>query len=171
MLFSDAGLSTRKQNTGDVILQIPSLLSSPTSHCEVTNTDKKNNHRYIVRKGGGLWCFNNICVISWRSVLLMEETGVHGENHRPVVRHWPTLSILLYQVHLAWWRFELAKLVVIVTDCTGSYKSNYQLGIVWSGLIIWMGCITGAKCVRKKKKNKKILYNTTRGRTHLLPFF
>ena len=28
---------------------------------------------------------------------------------------------------------------------------------------------TGARCVRKK--NKKKLYNTTRGRTHLLPFF
>jgi hypothetical protein len=27
--------------------------------------------------------FNNISVISWRSVLLMEETGVPGENHRP----------------------------------------------------------------------------------------
>ena len=27
--------------------------------------------------------FNNVLVISWRSVLLMEETGVHGENHRP----------------------------------------------------------------------------------------
>jgi hypothetical protein len=30
---------------------------------------------------------------------------------------------------------------------------------------------TGARCVRKKKKINKILYNTTRGRTHLLPFF
>ena len=31
---------------------------------------------------------------------------------------------------------------------------------------------TGPRCVRKKKKKKKkILYNTTRGRTHLLPFF
>jgi hypothetical protein len=27
--------------------------------------------------------FNNISVISW-SVLLVEETGVPGENHRPV---------------------------------------------------------------------------------------
>jgi hypothetical protein len=27
--------------------------------------------------------FNNISVISWRSVLLLEETGVPGENHRP----------------------------------------------------------------------------------------
>ena len=27
--------------------------------------------------------FNNISVISWRSVLLVEETGGPGENHRP----------------------------------------------------------------------------------------
>ena len=26
--------------------------------------------------------FNNISVISWRSILLMEETSVPGENHR-----------------------------------------------------------------------------------------
>jgi hypothetical protein len=26
--------------------------------------------------------FNNIPVISWRSVLLVEETGIPGENHR-----------------------------------------------------------------------------------------
>jgi len=25
--------------------------------------------------------FNNISVISWQSVLLVEETGGHGENH------------------------------------------------------------------------------------------
>jgi hypothetical protein len=31
--------------------------------------------------------FNNISVISWRSALLVEETGVHGENHRPVASH------------------------------------------------------------------------------------
>jgi hypothetical protein len=31
--------------------------------------------------------FDNISVILWRSVLLMEETGVPGENHRPVVYH------------------------------------------------------------------------------------
>jgi hypothetical protein len=33
--------------------------------------------------------FNNISVISWRSVLLVEETG---ENHLPVASHWQTLS-------------------------------------------------------------------------------
>ena len=36
--------------------------------------------------------FNNISVISWRSVLFVEETGVPGENHRPVAGHWQTLS-------------------------------------------------------------------------------
>jgi hypothetical protein len=28
--------------------------------------------------------FNNISVISWRSVLLVEETGGPGENNRPI---------------------------------------------------------------------------------------
>jgi hypothetical protein len=31
--------------------------------------------------------FNNISVISWWSVLLMEKTGVPGENHIPVAKH------------------------------------------------------------------------------------
>ena len=50
--------------------------------------------------------FNNISVLSWWSVLLVEETRVPGENHRPVTGHQQTL-------------------VVIGTDCTGSCKSNY----------------------------------------------
>ena len=36
--------------------------------------------------------FNNISVISWMSVLLVEETGVSGENHRPAASDWQTLS-------------------------------------------------------------------------------
>jgi hypothetical protein len=35
---------------------------------------------------------NIIASISWRSVLLVEEIGVLGENHRPVASHWQTLS-------------------------------------------------------------------------------
>ena len=31
--------------------------------------------------------FNNISVISWRSVLLVEETGVPGEKHWPDASH------------------------------------------------------------------------------------
>ena len=36
--------------------------------------------------------FNNISVILWRSVLLVEETGGTRENHRPAASHWQTLS-------------------------------------------------------------------------------
>ena len=36
--------------------------------------------------------FNNISVISSRSVLLVEETGVPGENHRTDASHWQNLS-------------------------------------------------------------------------------
>jgi hypothetical protein len=35
--------------------------------------------------------FNNISAISWRSVLLVVETGVPGENHRPATSHLQTL--------------------------------------------------------------------------------
>ena len=44
--------------------------------------------------------FNNISNISWKLALLVEETGIHGENHRPVTSHWQTL-LMLYWVHLA----------------------------------------------------------------------
>ena len=36
--------------------------------------------------------FNNISVISWRSVLSVEETGLPGENHRSAASDRQTLS-------------------------------------------------------------------------------
>jgi len=36
--------------------------------------------------------FNNISVIFWRSVLLVEETGVPSENQWFVASYWQTLS-------------------------------------------------------------------------------
>jgi hypothetical protein len=35
--------------------------------------------------------FNNISVMSWRSALLVEETGIPRENHRPAASHLQTL--------------------------------------------------------------------------------
>ena len=63
--------------------------------------------------------FNNISGISWRSVLVVEETG---ESHRPVARHWQTSS---HNVVLSTPRHERdsnSTIVAIGTDC----KSNYH---------------------------------------------
>ena len=37
-----------------------------------------------------LWCFSPLSFISWRSILLVEETGVHREYHWPAASHWQT---------------------------------------------------------------------------------
>jgi hypothetical protein len=64
--------------------------------------------------------FNNISVISWRSVLLVKETKVHRENHRSAACDWQNLS------HNVVWRtprlsgFERTTSVVIGTDYIGS---------------------------------------------------
>jgi hypothetical protein len=39
--------------------------------------------------------FNNISVISWRAVSLVEETGIPEENHQPAASHWQTLSHII----------------------------------------------------------------------------
>ena len=41
-----------------------------------------------------------------------------------------TLSQMLYRVHLVWAGFESTTLVVIDTDCTSSYKSNYHTATI-----------------------------------------
>ena len=70
--------------------------------------------------------FNNISVISWRSILLVEETGVLEENHRPVASHCQSLShnVVSSTARMS----EIRTLVVIGTDCIGtlSYDHNHD---------------------------------------------
>jgi hypothetical protein len=70
--------------------------------------------------------FNNISVISWWSDLLMGKTGVPGKTTDLSQVTDKLYHIMLYWVHLSWAEFELIMLVVIGTDCIGSYKFNYH---------------------------------------------
>ena len=69
------------------------------------NSSKFNRKQKKYYTVGMVWfivfnaTFNNISVISWRSVLLVEETGEPREINRLVGSHWPTLSHNF--VHLA----------------------------------------------------------------------
>ena len=61
--------------------------------------------------------FNNISVVFWRWVLLVEETW---ENHRNFIK-WCCIEYTS-----PWTVFELTTSMVIGTDCVGSCKSNYH---------------------------------------------
>ena len=66
--------------------------------------------------------FKNISVISWQSVLLLEESG---GNHRPVPSHCQTWSHNVVSSTPRMW-FEFTKLVFINTYCIGIYKPNFH---------------------------------------------
>ena len=64
--------------------------------------------------------FNNISVISWRSVLLVKDAEKTTDFSQVTDKLY---RIMLYAS--PWSRFELTTAVVIGTDCIGSCKSNY----------------------------------------------
>ena len=72
---------------------------------------------YYIRFGFGWFMvfkvtYNNISVILWQSVLLVEETGIPRENHQPVASHWQTLS----------------HNVVLSTPCMNGVQTQYVSG-------------------------------------------
>ena len=77
--------------------------------------------------------FNNMTVISWLSILLVEETGVAGENHRPVASNWQTL---LHNVVSSTPRNERAncKIQLLYIGCMSlmvTYKFSHQNGRIY----------------------------------------
>ena len=110
------------------------------------NDKKRYNVSCLLFDGFGLWCmvfnatFYNISAIPWRSVLLMEETRVPGENHRPVASHWQTLShnAVLSTLHherglnsqLLWWLALITQVDVLYTKLPYDHTRNV-LSSIW----------------------------------------
>ena len=68
--------------------------------------------------------FNNISVISWKSVLLAKETGAPGENHRSAASHWQTL--LHNVVHLALGEIRTHKYNNTIEQTKTVIKHNFE---------------------------------------------
>ena len=90
MLFPDAGLLTRKQNTDEVILQIPSSFC-PISHWKVTNTDK-NNHKVLIKINFFKYIYNGCRVWSVGS----GGGGVHLVINQVNVSNTVLVDLLIY---------------------------------------------------------------------------
>jgi len=91
--------------------------------------DKKKYISMIVCVGGGFGVnttFNNISVVSWRSVLLV------GKPEYPeITTDLPQFTdkpyhIMMCRVHLARVGFKPATLAVLCTNCIGNCQSNYH---------------------------------------------
>jgi hypothetical protein len=84
--------------------------------------------------------FNNITFISWLSVLLVEETGVPAEKHRPAESHRQTLSqsvvlkfnaFLCFVVIVLFWRYGCLFLflgaVVVMSVWLLDFRTTYVI--------------------------------------------
>jgi hypothetical protein len=75
--------------------------------------------------------FNNISVILWWSVLLMDETRVHSENHWPVTSHWQ----ILFNPLMTWF---------LVYMCT------YHLEL-WTNIFLFSLCVSNSVQIKEKQ--------------------
>ena len=100
--------------------------------------------------------FNNISVISWQSVLLVEETGGPKKTTDLSQVTAKIYHIMLFT--LSWLRFELTTSVVIGIDCIGSCKSNYPTIMATTvpiKICIMLKLILNS-CFHKKGSNKRL---------------
>jgi hypothetical protein len=80
---------------------------------------------YIMVVSSGEWESNGVSFQQYFSyIMVVSFIGGGNTNLSQVTDN--LYHIMLDQVHFAWTGFKLTTLVVIGTDCIGSYKSNYH---------------------------------------------
>ena len=105
--------------------------------------------------------FNNIPAISWRSVLLLVETELPGENHRPAASHWQILS---YYVVLSKSRLRGIRTRNVKTQSNLRSRPWQPLAYDWSVKDKWRVSwrnVVGCYCIIRnvwnhEKKDKNI---------------
>ena len=70
--------------------------------------------------------FNNISVISWWSVLLVEEIGVSGENHAPLLKLFFKAYLYLTNVQFLSSSNSLATISQCQSQCLFFVKYRYK---------------------------------------------
>jgi hypothetical protein len=77
--------------------------------------------------------FTNISAILWRAALLVEETGVPGENHRPATSHWQSQTknnLLFFPCNDQWTSYAyiwIHWIPYLGTIWIGNFLCNYCL--------------------------------------------
>jgi hypothetical protein len=94
--------------------------------------------------------FNSIAAISCRSVLLFGETGVLGEDHRPVAIHWRHLS---YKV------VSSTSLQSTINRVNGCLRGTHHLWCTARSVDFWLS-------LNVIRKLRHVLYCTTERAVH-----
>ena len=91
--------------------------------------------KYIyIQKWGKSWCLTPLSVVSWRSVLLMEETGVRGKTTDMSEVTDKRDHIMLYRVHHAMSGIRTRNLCCGDRHWLHWYQLPYDLIQKWGGM-------------------------------------
>jgi hypothetical protein len=72
------------------------------------------------------WCLTPLSTILWRSVILVEENVIPGENHRPATDHWQTLSHNVVHLTLRWiWNHNISGDRHQIYNGQGTIRTEY----------------------------------------------
>ena len=112
LIFSGLLLLSHKKSDWNIPTRIPKLQVFYSSKLSILIICYSLPHKMKVMVMVFNTTFNNISGISRRSVLLVEETRIHGEIHRPAASQWQCLFIFRIVWISTYLRFPIANCVI-----------------------------------------------------------